>query len=133
MASADTILATVESFYAAALGEAEWQAALVRLADAVGGDHALIIARAPAHNGVALATCARMEEGDFARFLAPESRRWIDGATHACRSGTAIVQSRLMSDRDFERTDFYTAWCGRLAASTGWGFAISCRCCRPSR
>lgn len=107
MASADTVLATVESFYAAALGEVEWQAALVRLADIVRGDHALIIARAPAHNGVALATCARMDDSHFARFLTPDSKRWIDGATHACRSGAAIVSSRLLSDRDFERTDFY--------------------------
>jgi DNA-binding CsgD family transcriptional regulator len=63
--------------------------------------------RAPAHNGIALASCARMDEGNFARFLAPDSARWLDGATRACRSGTAIVSSRLVSDRDFERTDFY--------------------------
>jgi hypothetical protein len=105
MAQAEAILSTVERIYDATLADDAWQSALESIVDLVRGKHAMLLAREPAH--VTLAASARMDERGFARFLSPEATGWLDAATQALPAGLVAIQSHHVSDRDFERTDFY--------------------------
>jgi DNA-binding CsgD family transcriptional regulator len=107
MSQEAAILSTVEHIYAATLADEAWKGALESIADLVHGEHAMLMARQPACADVALAASARMDEGGFARFLSPEATGWLDAATQAMPAGLVAIQSQHVSDRDFERTDFY--------------------------
>jgi DNA-binding CsgD family transcriptional regulator len=107
MPQAEAILSTVERIYDATLADDVWQGALESIADLVRGEHAILMEREPACADVALSASARMDERGFARFLSPEATGWLDAATRARPSGLVAIQSDHMSDRDFERTDFY--------------------------
>jgi DNA-binding CsgD family transcriptional regulator len=67
----------------------------------------MLLARGPVRAAVTLAASARMDERGFARFLSPEATGWLDAATQAIPAGLVAIQSHHVSDRDFERTDFY--------------------------
>lgn len=107
MANAAAIHATVQRIYDAALTANAWQPMLESVVDLVGGNHAMLFARDPARESATMATSARMDERTFARFLSPEAAGWIEPSVRAVASGAVVIQSRLISDRDFERSDFY--------------------------
>jgi DNA-binding CsgD family transcriptional regulator len=101
------ILSTVERIYDATLADGALHGALESIAGLLRGEHAMLLAREPACADVTLAASARMDERGFARFLSPEAAGWLDAATQAMPSGLVAIQSHHVSDRDFERTDFY--------------------------
>jgi DNA-binding CsgD family transcriptional regulator len=107
MARGEAILATVRCIHEASLTADAWQPALQSIIELLGGDHAILLASDPARAEIALATSAGMDRGDFARFATPEAAQWIEPAMQAIRSGTVVTRSRLMPDRQFERTGFY--------------------------
>jgi DNA-binding CsgD family transcriptional regulator len=107
MARGEAVLETVRRIHDASLTADAWQPALQSIIDLLGGDHAILLASDRAREQVALATSAGMERGDFARFASPEAAQWIEPAMQAIRSGTVVTRSRLMPDRQFERTGFY--------------------------
>lgn len=107
MARTAAVLASVQRLYDAALTADAWQPALQSVVDLVGGDHAILVARDPAREGMGVATCAGMDERDFARFRSPHAVRWMAPLASALPSGSAMVWSHLLRDRDFERTEFY--------------------------
>jgi len=107
MSQEAAILSTIERIYDATLEDEAWQGALQSVVDLVRGEHAMLLARRPACSDVTLAASARMDERGFARFLLPEATGWLDAATQAMPSGLVAIQSHHVSDRDFERTDFY--------------------------
>jgi DNA-binding CsgD family transcriptional regulator len=97
----------VQRIYDAALTADAWQPALQSIVELLGGDHAILVARDFAGEGAAVARCAGMDERDFARFLSPPAVQWMEPFARALPSGSATLWSRLVRDRDFERTEFY--------------------------
>ncbi len=102
-----TDLTSVQRIYDAALTPDAWQPALQSVVDLIGGDHAILVARDPAHDDPIVATCAGMDDSDFSRFLSPHALRLMAPFTRALPSGVAIVWSHLARDQEFERTEFY--------------------------
>jgi DNA-binding CsgD family transcriptional regulator len=107
MAREQAILASVRRIHDASLTADAWQPALQSIIDLLGGDHAVLLASDHARPDTALAASVGMDQGGFARFASPEAALWIEPATRAMRPGAAVTRSRLMPDRQFERTDFY--------------------------
>jgi DNA-binding CsgD family transcriptional regulator len=107
MARTEAILALVRRIHEASLAADAWQPVLQSITDLLDGDHAILLASNPASADSGLAAAAGMDNGAFARFASPEAESWIAPAMRAIRSGDAVTRSRLMPDRQFERTDFY--------------------------
>jgi DNA-binding CsgD family transcriptional regulator len=107
MARGATILTSVQRIYDAALRADAWQPALQSVVELLDGDHAILVARDSAREGPAVATSAGMDERDFARFLSPPAARSMEPLARMLPSGSAMVWSHLVGDRDFERTEFY--------------------------
>lgn len=107
MANAAAIHATVQCIYDAALTAGMWQPMLESVVKLVDGNHAMLFARDPARASAPIAKSAGMDERTFARFLSPEATGWIEPSVRTVAPGTVAIQSRLISDRDFERSDFY--------------------------
>jgi DNA-binding CsgD family transcriptional regulator len=107
MANAAAIHATVQRIYDAALTANAWQPMLESVVDLMGGNHAMLFARDPARDSATIAKSAGMDQSAFARFLSPEAAGWIEPSVRAVPSGAVVIQSRLVPDRDFERSDFY--------------------------
>lgn len=107
MARGATVLTSVQRIYDAALTPDAWQPALQSVVELLGGDHAILVARNSDREGPAVATSAGMDERDFARFLSPPAVRWMEPLARTLPSGSAMVWSHLLGDRDFERTEFY--------------------------
>ncbi len=107
MANAAAIHATVQRIYDAALTANAWQPMLESVVELMGGNHAMMLARDPARDNATIAKSAGMDESTFARFLSPEAAGWIEPSVRAVPPGAVVIQSRLVSDRDFERSDFY--------------------------
>lgn len=107
MADAASIHATVQRIYDAALTTNAWQPMLESVVDLMGGNHAMLFARDPAREHASVAKSAGLDERAFARFLSPEAAGWIEPSVRAVPSGAVVIQSRLVPDRDFERSDFY--------------------------
>jgi DNA-binding CsgD family transcriptional regulator len=107
MSDAAAIHATVQRIYDAALTANAWQPMLESVVDLMDGNHAMLFARDPAREDATVAKSAGMDESTFARFLSPEAAGWIEPWVRAVPSGAVVIQSRLVSERDFERSDFY--------------------------
>lgn len=107
MARAEAILASVRRIHDASLTADGWQPALQSIIDLFSGEHAILLASERARPDAALAAGVGMDQGAFARLAAPESAQWIGHAMQAIRSGDVVTRSRVMPDRQFERTDFY--------------------------
>lgn len=107
MANAAAIHATVQRIYDAALTANAWQPMLESIVDLMDGNHAMLFARDPAREDATVAKSAGMDESTFARFLSPEAAGWIEPSVRAVPPGAVVIQSRLVSNRDFERSDFY--------------------------
>ncbi len=122
MAHAAAIHATVQRIYDAALTANAWQPMLQSLVDLVGGNHAMLFARDPARADASVAKSAGMDESAFARFLSPEAAGWIEPSVRAVPSGAVVIRSRLVSDRDFERSDFYNDFVRPAGGFHGLGF-----------
>ena len=106
MARAEAILASVRRIHDASLTDA-WQPTLQSITGLLGGEHAVLLASDSARIEGALAVSVGMDENSFARFASPEAAQWIQPAMPAIRRGAAFTRSRLVPDRQFERTDFY--------------------------
>jgi DNA-binding CsgD family transcriptional regulator len=107
MAGGEAILATARRIHDASMTADAWQPALQSIIDLLGGDHAILLASDRARPDAALAASVGMEQGAFARIASPEAAQWIGSAMGAIRSGAVVTRSRVMPDRQFERTDFY--------------------------
>lgn len=107
MTRGDAILATVRRIHDASLTADAWQPALQSIIELVGGDHAILLARDTEQSNAAFATSAGMDERSIAGFLSPEAVRWIGPPMQTIPSGAVVTRSRLVPDRQFERTDFY--------------------------
>jgi DNA-binding CsgD family transcriptional regulator len=107
MTRADTILASVRRIHDASLTADVWQPALQSVISLLNGDHAILLANDHARPDGALASSFGLDQGGFARFASPEAAGWLEPALRAARSGSAVTRSRLISDRQFERSDFY--------------------------
>jgi DNA-binding CsgD family transcriptional regulator len=107
MANAASIHATVQRIYDAALTANAWQPMLESVVDLMGGNHAMLFARDPARANADVAKYAGLDERVFAGFLSPEAAGWIEPSMRAAPPGAVVIQSRLVPDRDFERSDFY--------------------------
>jgi DNA-binding CsgD family transcriptional regulator len=110
MANAVAVHATVQRIYDAALTANAWQPMLESVVNLVDGDHAMLFARDPARENADVATSAGMDERALARFLSPEAAGWIEPSVRAVPSGAVVIRSRLVSDHDFERSDFYNGF-----------------------
>ena len=122
MANAAAIHATVQRIYDAALTANAWQPTLQSVVDLVGGNHAMLFARDPARANATMAKSAGMDESTFARFLSPEAAGWIEPSVRAVPSGAVVIRSRLVSDRDFERSEFYNDFVRPADGFHGMGF-----------
>jgi DNA-binding CsgD family transcriptional regulator/PAS domain-containing protein len=107
MARAEAILASVRRIHDASLTADAWQPALQSIIDLLGGDHAILLASDHTRADGAMAACVGMDQSGFARFASLEAAQWIEPAMGAIRSGAAVTRSRLMPDRQFERSGFY--------------------------
>src|SRR5690349_9843729 len=107
MARRDALLACVRHIHDASLTADAWQPALQSVTDLLNGDHAVLLASDSARAEASLATSVGMEQSALSRMMSPEAALWIGGALQAIRSGEPVTRSRLISDRQFERTDFY--------------------------
>jgi DNA-binding CsgD family transcriptional regulator len=107
MANEAAIHATVQRIYDAALTANAWQPMLESVVDLMDGNHAMLFARDPARAHADVAKYAGLDERVFAGFLSPEAAGWIEPSMRAVPPGAVVIQSRLVSDRDFERSDFY--------------------------
>jgi DNA-binding CsgD family transcriptional regulator len=121
MSQAVAILSTVEHIYDAAVATDAWPGVLESIADLVRCDHAMLLVRERVGADMTLAVSARMDERGFARFLTPEAKGWLDAATQAIPSGVATIQSHLVSDREFERSDFYNEFVRPIGGFHGMG------------
>jgi DNA-binding CsgD family transcriptional regulator len=107
MARGATVLTSVRRIYDAALTADAWQPALQSVVELLGGDHAILVARDPTREGAAMATSAGMDDRDFAHLLSPQAARLMAPYTSVFPPGSATLSSRLIRDRDFERTELY--------------------------
>lgn len=108
MARAETILASVQRIHDASLTADAWQPALQSVISLLNGDHAILFASDHAHQEGTLAASFGIDQQGLARFASPEAAHWIESAMRMMtRSGSPVTRSRLMPDRQFERTDFY--------------------------
>ena len=107
MALGEAILGAVQLIHEVPLMADAWQPALQSITGLLGGEHAVLLASDNAHSKAALAVSVGMDESSFARFASPEAAQWIQPAMPAIRRGAVFTRSRLVPDRQFERTDFY--------------------------
>ena len=100
-------IGVAEHIVNAALAPDEWTLALEAMTNLLHADHAMIIARERASGRAFLAKSARMDEECFNRFLAPEASRWMEPLQQAMPRGTAVTSSRLVTDRELERSELH--------------------------
>jgi len=107
MALADALLSVVPLIYEAPLTAGAWRPALQSITELLGGEHAVLLASDNARVEGALAVGIGMDDSSFARFGSPEAAQWILPVMQTMRRGAAVTRSRVVPDRQFERTDFY--------------------------
>jgi DNA-binding CsgD family transcriptional regulator len=107
MTRGDAILASVQRIHDASLTADAWQSALQSITELLGGDHAILLASDHTRADGAMAASVGMDQSGSARFASLEAAQWIEPAMGAIRSGAAVTRSRLMPDRQFERSGFY--------------------------
>jgi DNA-binding CsgD family transcriptional regulator len=107
MARAEAIFAIVRRIHEASLTADAWGPVLQSISNLLEGDHAILLASDPARADGGPAVAIGIDNSALARFASPEAESWIGSAMRTIGSGAAVTRSRLMPDRQFERTDFY--------------------------
>jgi DNA-binding CsgD family transcriptional regulator/PAS domain-containing protein len=101
------LLDVAQHFFNAATAPADWVPGLDAIVDLLRADHAMLVVHEAASGQAIVTTSARMDEADFERFLAPATAHRMEPFRQAIPSGTVVTWSQLISDRDFEGTEFY--------------------------
>ena len=107
MERAAELLNVAQHFFNAATAPADWVPGLDAIVDLLHADHAMIVVHEAASGQAIVAKSARMDEADFERFLSPAAAHRMEPFRQAMPSGTVVTWSQLISDRDFEGTEFY--------------------------
>jgi len=107
MARAEAILSSVRRIHDASLTADAWQGALQSVTELLGGEHAVLLASDHARPSASLAVCVGMDRRDVARFASPEAAGLIEPVMRTVRPGDVVTRSRLIDDRQFERSEFY--------------------------
>ena len=100
------IVPVVGRLYAAAAAPDGWADALQSLVEALGADHAILVAGG-AEDGGGFIASACVEPHNLQRLFSPDTYRVAQPFIHTTRDGAVVSSSSTASRRDWERSEFY--------------------------
>jgi DNA-binding CsgD family transcriptional regulator len=116
----------IEAIYEAVLDPTQWQVVLKGLSSAIGGETPVLFGhdRDLGSGGVRLAVAC---DADWIRdYNAYYSARnvWLKGGRHLLKSGAVRTSQMMCSQRELERSEFYSDFLRRIGLTQGLGATI---------
>jgi DNA-binding CsgD family transcriptional regulator len=105
--SSTGLLRVSEYIRAAVTSPDGWKLALDGVVELLGAGHAILIVRDKSSANPIVAASAGLDEKQFGRFLSPEAAHWLEPLLIEIPAGAAANRAAFVSDRAFERMEFY--------------------------